>query len=127
MLKEKRQIIELIKNTRKKIKILTNDISESKEGNDYINKIKIRIKEEINKCNSDLNELVVNGRITNQNKKEQLVELQKEVSSMVVTNLVDKKQKLSVVCNNIFNSMYSLRPLKIESPRNTAIQYVLTF
>jgi hypothetical protein len=40
---------------------------------------------------------------------------------------IDKKQKLSVVCNNVFNVQYSLRPLKIESPRTAAIQYVLTF
>lgn len=40
---------------------------------------------------------------------------------------VDKKQKVSIVCNNIFNEEYSLRPLKIESPRTAAIQYVLTF
>ncbi|MES2760794.1 MAG: TonB-dependent receptor [Bacteroidota bacterium] len=37
------------------------------------------------------------------------------------------KQRLSIVCNNVFNEQYSLRPLKIESPRTTAIQYVLTF
>lgn len=40
---------------------------------------------------------------------------------------VDKKQKVSIVCNNVFNVEYSLRPLKIESPRTAAIQYVLTF
>jgi outer membrane cobalamin receptor len=40
---------------------------------------------------------------------------------------IDKKQKLSVVCNNVFNVEYSLRPLKIESPRTAALQYVLTF
>ncbi|MFL5764637.1 MAG: TonB-dependent receptor [Bacteroidia bacterium] len=40
---------------------------------------------------------------------------------------LDKKQKLSLVCNNIFNVDYSLRPLKIEAPRTTALQYVLTF
>ena len=39
----------------------------------------------------------------------------------------NKKMKLSLVCNNIFNVDYSLRPLKIESPRTTALQYVLTF
>lgn len=37
------------------------------------------------------------------------------------------KQKFSVICNNLFNTDYSLRPLKVEAPRNTAIQYVLTF
>jgi outer membrane cobalamin receptor len=40
---------------------------------------------------------------------------------------VDKKQKVSIVCNNLFNEQYSLRPLKIESPRTAAVQYVLTF
>ncbi len=40
---------------------------------------------------------------------------------------IDKKQKLSLVCNNFFNTAYSLRPLKIESPRATSLQYVLTF
>lgn len=40
---------------------------------------------------------------------------------------ISDKQKLSLVCNNILNDSYSLRPLKVESPRNTAIQYVLTF
>ncbi len=40
---------------------------------------------------------------------------------------IDKKQKVSIVCNNVFNEIYSLRPLKVEAPRNTAIQYVLTF
>ena len=40
---------------------------------------------------------------------------------------ISPKQKLSIVCNNVFNVAYSLRPLKIEPPRNTALQYVLTF
>lgn len=39
----------------------------------------------------------------------------------------NKQMKLSLVCNNVFNVDYSLRPLKIESPRTTALQYVLTF
>ncbi|HLC83105.1 MAG TPA: TonB-dependent receptor [Bacteroidia bacterium] len=39
----------------------------------------------------------------------------------------NKKMRLSLVCNNIFNVDYSLRPLKIESPRTTALQYVLSF
>jgi outer membrane cobalamin receptor len=38
-----------------------------------------------------------------------------------------KQQKISIVCSNIFNTDYSLRPMKIESPRTTAVQYVLTF
>lgn len=40
---------------------------------------------------------------------------------------INQKQKLSLVCNNVFNDSYSLRPLKIESPRTTSLQYVLTF
>lgn len=40
---------------------------------------------------------------------------------------INDKQKLSLVCNNVLNEEYSLRPLKIESPRTTALQYVLTF
>lgn len=40
---------------------------------------------------------------------------------------INKKQRIAIVCNNVFNEIYSLRPLKIEAPRNTAIQYVLTF
>jgi predicted sulfurtransferase len=40
---------------------------------------------------------------------------------------IDKKQKISVVCNNVLNTAYSLRPMKIEAPRTTSIQYVLTF
>jgi len=38
-----------------------------------------------------------------------------------------KKQKISLVCSNVFNVDYSLRPMKIEAPRTTALQYVLTF
>jgi outer membrane receptor for ferric coprogen and ferric-rhodotorulic acid len=37
-----------------------------------------------------------------------------------------EKQKLSLIASNLFNVDYSLRPLKIESPRTIAIQYVLT-
>jgi iron complex outermembrane receptor protein len=39
---------------------------------------------------------------------------------------LDEKQKLSIVCNNLFNVDYMLRPLKIESPRTIAIQYFCT-
>ena len=38
-----------------------------------------------------------------------------------------KSQTLSLICSNIFNVDYSLRPMKIESPRTIALQYVLTF
>lgn len=37
------------------------------------------------------------------------------------------KHKISLVCNNLLNVTYSLRPMKIESPRTTSLQYVLTF
>lgn len=37
------------------------------------------------------------------------------------------KHKLSLVCNNLFNANYSLRPMKIEAPRTTSIQYIYTF
>jgi len=37
------------------------------------------------------------------------------------------KHKLSLICNNIFNKAYFLRPLKIEPPRTTSVQYVYTF
>jgi outer membrane cobalamin receptor len=40
---------------------------------------------------------------------------------------IDKKQRVSIVVNNVFNEIYSLRPLKVESPRTAAIQYMLTF
>jgi outer membrane cobalamin receptor len=44
-----------------------------------------------------------------------------------ISYTITSKQKVSIVCNNIFNVEYSLRPLKIESPRTAAVQYVLTF
>ena len=40
---------------------------------------------------------------------------------------LSRKHKLSIICNNIFNVAYFLRPLKIEPPRSTAVQYVYTF
>ena len=38
-----------------------------------------------------------------------------------------RKHKLSIICNNIFNVAYFLRPLKIEPPRTITMQYVYTF
>ena len=38
-----------------------------------------------------------------------------------------ERQKISVICNNLFNVDYALRPLKIEAPRTTAVQYIYTF
>ncbi len=43
-----------------------------------------------------------------------------------VSYKISDKQKFSIVCNNLFNTDYSLRPLKIEAPRTTSIQYVYT-
>jgi iron complex outermembrane receptor protein len=40
---------------------------------------------------------------------------------------ITEQHKISVVCNNLFNAVYFLRPLKIEPPRTVAIQYVYTF
>ena len=37
------------------------------------------------------------------------------------------KQKISLVCSNLFNEVYMLRPMKIEPPRTTMIQYLLEF
>lgn len=42
------------------------------------------------------------------------------------TYKISDKHKVSLVCNNLFNSSYSLRPLKIEAPRTTSIEYILT-
>ncbi|HRO76107.1 MAG TPA: TonB-dependent receptor [Crocinitomicaceae bacterium] len=43
-----------------------------------------------------------------------------------VSYKLSDKHKFSVICNNFLNSAYSLRPLKIEAPRTTSIQYILT-
>lgn len=40
---------------------------------------------------------------------------------------INVHQKISVIANNLLNTAYFLRPLKIESPRNIAVQYVYTF
>lgn len=37
------------------------------------------------------------------------------------------RHKISLICSNLLNKAYSLRPLKIEAPRTTTIQYVLNF
>ncbi len=36
-------------------------------------------------------------------------------------------QKISIICNNVMNTAYMLRPMKIEPPRTTMIQYMLEF
>ncbi len=38
-----------------------------------------------------------------------------------------ERQKLSLICSNLFNIDYTLRPLKTEAPRTTSIQYVYSF
>lgn len=44
-----------------------------------------------------------------------------------VSYKINEKHRVSVVANNLFNVDYSLRPMKIEAPRTTSIQYVYTF
>ncbi|MBS1647929.1 MAG: TonB-dependent receptor [Bacteroidetes bacterium] len=40
---------------------------------------------------------------------------------------VNSRQKVSLVCSNVFNVTYMLRPMKLEPPRTTMIQYVYEF
>lgn len=40
---------------------------------------------------------------------------------------IKKGNRLAIVVNNVFNKTYSLRPMKIESPRTVAVQYVWKF
>ena len=40
---------------------------------------------------------------------------------------VNSRTKVSLICSNLLNTEYMLRPLKMESPLTTAIQYVYTF
>lgn len=44
-----------------------------------------------------------------------------------VSYSLKEKHRLSLVCNNVLNEIYSLRPMKIEAPRTTSVQYVLSF
>jgi outer membrane receptor protein involved in Fe transport len=37
---------------------------------------------------------------------------------------VTEQHKISFIVNNVLNTDYSLRPMKIEAPRTAAIQYV---
>lgn len=39
---------------------------------------------------------------------------------------LSEKHKFAVICNNLLNEAYSLRPLKVEAPRTTSVQYILT-
>lgn len=49
-----------------------------------------------------------------------------QVVDMRVAWKINDNQRLSFVINNLFNQIYSLRPLKIESPRTIALQWVFT-
>lgn len=40
---------------------------------------------------------------------------------------INEGNRISIVVNNIANKVYSLRPMKIESPRTVAVQYVWKF
>jgi outer membrane receptor protein involved in Fe transport len=40
---------------------------------------------------------------------------------------VSSHHKISLICNNLLNTVYMLRPMKIESPRTTTVQYVVEF
>ena len=40
---------------------------------------------------------------------------------------ISSTQKVSIVCNNVMNTAYMLRPMKIEPPRTTMVQYMLEF
>ena len=40
---------------------------------------------------------------------------------------ITPRQRISLVCNNLFNVAYMLRPMKIEPPRTTALQYIYEF
>lgn len=50
-----------------------------------------------------------------------------EVIDLRVAYQLSDKHKLSMIVNNLLNTDYSLRPMKIEAPRTTSIQYVYTF
>ena len=49
----------------------------------------------------------------------------KWIFDLRVSYKLNDVHKLSLVCNNILNKTYSLRPLKIESPRTLMLQYTL--
>lgn len=47
------------------------------------------------------------------------------IMDMRLSYNISKRSKIAFVVNNFMNKEYSLRPLKIEAPRTTAIQYTL--
>jgi len=50
-----------------------------------------------------------------------------EIFDARISYQIKETQKIAIICNNVFNVDYSLRPLKVESPRTVAVQYVCTF
>jgi outer membrane cobalamin receptor len=40
---------------------------------------------------------------------------------------VNDHHKISIVVSNLFNTAYTLRPMKIEAPRTTSLQYMFSF
>ena len=40
---------------------------------------------------------------------------------------IKPRQRISFICSNVFNVAYMLRPMKIEPPRTTSIQYIYEF
>ncbi|HKC66953.1 MAG TPA: TonB-dependent receptor [Bacteroidia bacterium] len=40
---------------------------------------------------------------------------------------ITPRQRISLICNNLFNVAYMLRPMKIEPPRTTSLQYIYEF
>ena len=44
-----------------------------------------------------------------------------------VSYKIGQRQKISIICNNLFNVAYMLRPMKIEAPRTTTVQYIFEF
>ena len=49
------------------------------------------------------------------------------VADIRVAYKISEQHKCSIIANNLFNTPYFLRPLKIEPPRTIAVQYVYTF
>lgn len=50
-----------------------------------------------------------------------------EVIDMRVACQLTERHRISFIMNNLLNTDYSLRPMKIEAPRTTSIQYVYSF
>ncbi len=50
-----------------------------------------------------------------------------EIIDLRLACQIKTRHKVSLIVNNILNADYSLRPMKIEAPRTTSIQYVYSF